>query len=96
LVGVMLSEGDGHRADLVSMWTAPESRRLGVGRMLVEAASGWARERGLVGLRLMVVSNNLGAIGFYERLGFRASGVVEVYPNDVSLTEVEMVLAISR
>jgi ribosomal protein S18 acetylase RimI-like enzyme len=40
----------------------------------------------------MVTSVNHGAIAFYERLGFRMTGKTEVYPNDATIKQYEMVL----
>ena len=83
-------EKDLKQAQLVSMWTAPEHRQLGVGRMLVEAAIGWARNSGVERLNLMVTSPNKGAILFYQRLGFAMTGQSEPYPNDPGLVQLEM------
>jgi GNAT superfamily N-acetyltransferase len=88
LVGALLEE-DG-LAQLVSMWTAPESRRAGIGRMLVEAVIGWAREHGVATLRLMVTSCNPEAEQFYQRLGFERTGNCGPYPNDPAVVEWEM------
>jgi GNAT superfamily N-acetyltransferase len=45
-------------------------RGLGVGSALMEAADRWARERGLLELRLEVAAENTGAHRLYERLGY--------------------------
>ena len=81
------------RAQVVSMWVAPEARRAGVGMKLVDAAVDWARSRGMRELKLMVTSVNTGAIEFYQRLGFGMTGKTAVYPNDAAITEFEMVRA---
>jgi ribosomal protein S18 acetylase RimI-like enzyme len=78
------------QAQLVSMWTAPEYRRQGVGRLLVEAVIAWAVNRGLQLLRLMVTSCNEPAMSFYDSLGFTRTGRIEPYPNDPALIEWEM------
>jgi ribosomal protein S18 acetylase RimI-like enzyme len=44
----------------------------------------------------MVTCNNDGAIGFYERLGFKKTGRTEPYPNDDTLMEFEMMLFIGE
>jgi ribosomal protein S18 acetylase RimI-like enzyme len=41
---------------------------------------------------LMVTDVNTGAIGFYERLGFRKTGKTKPYPNDPAMIEYEMLL----
>jgi ribosomal protein S18 acetylase RimI-like enzyme len=90
IAGALLDEKDATRAQLVSMWTAPAHRRKGVGRLLVEEVEGWAVQRGVMVLQLMVTSRNEPAIRFYEELGFTRTGRVEPYPNDASLVEYEM------
>ena len=56
------------------MFVAPEARRRGVGRALVEAQVRWAEEEGYRRVGLMVNVENAGAIGLYESLGFRDTG----------------------
>lgn len=87
LAGGLLDEA---RVELVSMWTDPVWRGCGVGRMLVEEVVRWAAGRGAKGVRLMVTSNNGGAVRFYERLGFARTGKTLPYPNDAALEEWEM------
>ena len=94
IAGGLLDQADGDRADLVSMWTAPTHRRLGVGKLLVEGVMAWARLRGVRTLRLMVVANNEAAIRFYLGLGFAMTGHTEPYPNDPALIEYEMVASL--
>jgi ribosomal protein S18 acetylase RimI-like enzyme len=81
---------------VVSMWVAPEVRRGGVGKRLMEAVVEWARGRAMRDVKLMVTSVNHGAIAFYEELGFRMTGKMEVYPNDASIKQYEMVKALSQ
>jgi ribosomal protein S18 acetylase RimI-like enzyme len=85
-----LLEEDSLKADLISMWVAPEYRKAGVGRLLVDAIVGWAGDRGVQSLQLMVTSCNDAAIEFYKRLGFSMTGRTEPYPNDPTLVEYEM------
>jgi ribosomal protein S18 acetylase RimI-like enzyme len=42
-----------------------------------------------------VTSVNHGAIAFYEQLGFRMTGKMEVYPNDASIKQCEMVMVLA-
>jgi len=90
IAGSLLNENNPTRAQLVSMWTAPTHRQLGIGRLLVDAVLDWARSRNLLALLLMVTSNNDPAIRFYERLGFTKTGRTEPYPNDPNIFEYEM------
>ena len=90
IAGSLLDEDHPTRAQLVSMWTAPTHRQLGIGRLLVDAVLNWARTRNVHALLLMVTSNNGSAIHFYERLGFTKTGRTEPYPNDPAVFEYEM------
>jgi GNAT superfamily N-acetyltransferase len=55
LVGGYEPEDDEGCVHLVQMWTAPESRRKGVGRMFVDAILDWAGDRPV---RLAVMRGN--------------------------------------
>lgn len=65
-----------HRAGLYQMYTAPEHRRRGLGRQLVEAVIDHARrQEGLEELMLAVTIGNTSAEVLYLRAGFRPSHV---------------------
>ena len=81
---------DYQRANLMSMWVAPPQRRLGIGRMLVDAVAAWARAQDMLYLCLMVTSNNDHAMRFYQSLGFALTGRNEPYRNDQALLNFEM------
>lgn len=49
-------------------------RQNGAGRLLMDAAVGWAVTAGLAGVHLETQSNNLPACRFYERYGFVLGG----------------------
>ena len=72
---VVLQEWDFNR----TLWVAdirvqPLARRHGIGRALMDAAVEQARMRGLVSLRLETQSDNIDAVQFYLKYGFRFSG----------------------
>jgi ribosomal protein S18 acetylase RimI-like enzyme len=90
IAGALVGEKDSTHAQLVSMWTAPAHRRKGIGCLLVEQVVGWAVERGVIVLQLMVTSKNESATRFYEELGFTRTGRVEPYPHDPAMVEYEM------
>ena len=48
----------------------PEVRRKGIGRALVQEASGWAGRHGAVEVQLSVYDYNPGAMEFFQGLGF--------------------------
>jgi ribosomal protein S18 acetylase RimI-like enzyme len=90
IAGTHLDQDDATRAHLISMWTAPQYRQRGVGRLLVNEVLGWGRLRGAHTLQLMVTSPNHPAILFYQRLNFTFTGRTAPYPNDQALIELEM------
>ena len=56
---------------LVSLWVAPQARRLGVASALVDSALGWARIVGALDCETEVTDENHAAEVFYWRRGFR-------------------------
>ena len=77
-------------AVLWGMWVAPEARRRGLGRRLVEAAADWAHDRGAARLDLSVTDRAEAASSLYQRLGFAPTGEQRPLPSDASVTEVFM------
>jgi len=76
-VGLVRYAADGQRPDaamLISMWVAPEARRLGVGGALIDAIIDHARAQGIARLLLDVADHNVGAIALYARKGFEPTG----------------------
>lgn len=67
----MIGLAPGDEPELISMWVAPEARRGGVGRALVETV---VAEAGGRPLRLRVMADNAAAIAFYEGCGFALTG----------------------
>jgi len=64
-----------HKAQLLGMFVHESWRGLGAGTALIQAALACARARPEVRLiTLTVTESNSGAIGLYERCGFRAFG----------------------
>ncbi len=90
IAAAFLNEQSPQHAELMSMWVAPDHRRTGTGRLLVDAIESWARGCGAHTFQLMVTNSNLAAISFYQRLGFTQTGRTEPYPNDPTLIEYEM------
>jgi ribosomal protein S18 acetylase RimI-like enzyme len=71
VVGTAMGGYDGHRGWLYSVKVREASRRCGVGTALLERVERLLRERGCLKLNLQVMSGNLGAVAFYEDLGYR-------------------------
>lgn len=62
-----------HRIGMIyvdELWTAPEYRRLGVAKVLMQKAIGKASEMKLWKVRLYVGKDNPAARGFYKKMGF--------------------------
>jgi GNAT superfamily N-acetyltransferase len=77
---IAMAMGAPHRdhpgeAGLFAMWVAPDARRAGIGRELVEHVVRWARSQAFPVLRLRVTRSNDGAMRLYERCGFIDEGV---------------------
>ena len=82
-VGIVRCAPDETKAEtawLISMWVAPEVRRLGVGGALVDAVIEWARSNGVNRLLLDVADKNPPAIALYARKGFQPNGEVSTLP----------------
>jgi ribosomal protein S18 acetylase RimI-like enzyme len=67
---------DGHRGWVYYLAVAPERRRAGLGRVMMDAAEAWLRARGAPKIQLMVRDDNEAALGFYEALGLERQKVV--------------------
>lgn len=92
IVGGFRQEIQSTEVDLVSMWTAPEVRRTGVGRLLVDAVIDWARETGVSSVSLWVTRGNAPAQLLYESMGFRETGEYQPLPSDPCADETRMML----
>lgn len=89
VVGVLDAEVAG-RAWLVSMWVAPNARRIGVGQQLIRSVIDWGATQQLQCIHLHVTEGNEPAQGLYERIGFRMTGDTMPHPRIQGLSEHEM------
>jgi ribosomal protein S18 acetylase RimI-like enzyme len=71
-------ENQPHRAEIAKLMTRPGHRGRGIARALVVEAERLAAERGRTLLTLDTAAED-GAGGLYERLGYRAAGVIPDY-----------------
>jgi len=76
LIASVMTGFDGHRGWVYYLAVAPDRRREGLGRRLMDAAEAWLRERGAPKLQLMVRDSNAAALDFYRALGLEAQPVV--------------------
>jgi ribosomal protein S18 acetylase RimI-like enzyme len=82
LAGVALLGRRGERGWVGGMGVAPEHRRAGIGRRLMEALIAGARAAGLRELDLEVLEQNAPAIALYVALGFADTRRLEVLGRD--------------
>ena len=66
---------------LISMWTAPDVRRAGIGTALIFQLIEHLKLDGAAVLRLDVAKHNTGASALYRRMGFLPTGVVYTLPS---------------
>jgi ribosomal protein S18 acetylase RimI-like enzyme len=74
VVGTIVVGWDGWRAHVYRLCVAPEARRRGIARTLVDAARRRADAVGAVRLDAMVHSENTAAVEFWAAAGFRVEG----------------------
>ena len=90
-VGQMVVLLDAEPPTLVGVYVDPRHRGDGTAQRLLEALVGRARATGAATLRLQVSEGNDRARRFYERMGFVATGDVELIPGH-PIPEHEMLL----
>lgn len=90
IVGGYRESVDAEVVELVSMWTAPDVRRCGLGRRLVATVVDWARETGAASVGLWVTRGNEPAEGLYAAMGFVRTGAYQPLPSDPCKDEIRM------
>lgn len=70
IIATVLVGHDGHRGWVYYLAVSPDHRHKGYGRLMMEAAERWLRERGMEKLHLLVRSDNDSVKGFYHSLGY--------------------------
>jgi GNAT superfamily N-acetyltransferase len=89
-------EAQAQAIHLVSMWVDPAHRGEGLGRCLVEAVVGWARDRGARVVNLSVTDANDPAIALYTACGFRPTGDTQPLPSNPAYGERKYRLDLTR
>jgi ribosomal protein S18 acetylase RimI-like enzyme len=77
---------------VVAVWVAPEARRRGVAKVLLDAVARSARAGGHRALRLHVARDDSPARALYLRLGFVDTGRTFALERDPNVLELEMEL----
>jgi len=70
LVGSVMVGHDGHRGWIYYVTVDPKHRNRGIGRLMVEAAERWLKNKGVVKVMLLVRETNTQVVEFYQHLGF--------------------------
>lgn len=81
--------------NLFQMWVAPEHRGQGIGRMLLDAAIHWARQRSSAWLSLGVTCADTPALHLYRNAGFVIVGAPEPLRDGAELQVQNMRLALA-
>jgi [ribosomal protein S18]-alanine N-acetyltransferase len=77
LAGFAIAHKEGQTAYVVTLDVAPPYRRRGLARRLMEDTESRARATGAQEIALHVYTGNLGAIAFYEALGYNRMRMAE-------------------
>ena len=70
ILGVILSGHDGRRGFIHHTAVHPDYRKMGLGKMLVEAALAALKKEGISKVALVVFSHNENGNAFWEKMGF--------------------------
>lgn len=72
--GMVLARVAADEAEILTLCVAPEARRRGAARALLEAAADWAANAGAGAMFLEVADGNLAARALYAACGYREVG----------------------
>ena len=75
VTGTLMVGYDGHRGWMYYLAADPAQRGKGIARALVSRAENFLRDQGCPKVELMVRTDNVDALGFYDRLGYEAQDV---------------------
>lgn len=92
-VGLVSGFRDEHAAyvfDVVGMWVAPEARREGIGRRLLDGIQAWIASCGGTEVRLSVTNVSAAARDLYASAGYEPDGRAEESPHTPGLVEIGM------
>ncbi len=76
--GIITAADEGQ---ILNIATHPDYRRLGYGRMIMDAIVGYSREKNISFITLEVRESNIPAIALYEGMGFYNVGRLKGYYN---------------
>jgi ribosomal protein S18 acetylase RimI-like enzyme len=70
IVASVMVGHDGHRGWVYYVAVDPDHRQRKYGRVIMDAAENWLRQRGIEKMQLLVRSDNTGVKAFYESIGY--------------------------
>jgi len=76
--GEVIEGFNGYSGELTSVWVHEQHRGQGLGAVLLRSAEAEAAARGC--LRIVLVTQNFQAPGFYERMGYQRTYTIEAHP----------------
>ena len=76
IVATAMVGHDGHRGWVYYLCSAPTERGKGLGKLMLESAEKWLRERGLWKMQFLVRKENEAVMKIYEHLGYEKLDVV--------------------
>jgi ribosomal-protein-alanine acetyltransferase len=79
IIGTLILYYDGQAVKILSIAVHPSSRRLGIGKTLINEAESIARDLKVPRVTLEVSTKNSVAINLYTSFGYRFEGVIENY-----------------
>ena len=76
VAATVMGNYDGHRGWIYYLGVDPALQRKGLGRRIVDAVEKKLRAKGCPKINLQVRKDNLNAVKFYERIGFKTDEVI--------------------
>lgn len=95
LVGFLVLRQEGNEAHVLNLGVLPDSRRMGIGKALVEWALGAAHQAGAREIQLEVRESNFGALALYESCEFVRVGTRPAYYSDTGEDAILMTKVLS-
>ena len=78
IIGSIMAGYDGHRGWLNYLGVDAKYRRTGLGGALVDAGEAMLAGLGCPKINLQIRAENLGAVSFYESIGYQADAVISM------------------
>jgi GNAT superfamily N-acetyltransferase len=96
IVTAMRNEAQRQLFHVVGMWVAPEARREGVGRRLLNGIEGWIASCDGTNAHLSVTDAATAAMQLYESAGYRPDGISTESRHTPGLMEVSLLKRLER